>query len=583
MKKVLILMILVLGLVALVACGNNGNGEDTSVYTTDGDTPEDTDANLTVTLVAPTGTIHVITREDGSGTRDAFVEVTGVFQDGVDRTWTEALVETGTGSVITSTAGNPAAVGYISLGALRDDVRALPVDGVEATVANVLSGAYPLFRSFYLALPRELSELAQDFMDFIVSAEGQAEIENRGFIPVVSNPAPFAGGGITGTLVIEGSTSVAPLMGNLAALYMELNEGVTIDVHSTGSGAGITAAIEGRVDIGMTSRALRETELESVDSFLMNHDGIAVIVHPTNGLASITTAEIAYIFIGELTRWEDIGTGFTAIAQPEPPQEEYALAGLPTGAIHVITREDGSGTRDAFVEVTGVFEDGVDRTWVEALVETGTGAVITSVAGNPAAIGYISLGALRDDVRALPVNGVEATVANVLDGTYSLFRSFYLALPRELSELAQDFLDFIVSAEGQAEIANRGFIPVVDNPTPFAGGGLTGTLVIEGSTSVAPLMGNLAALYMGLNEGVTIDVHSTGSGAGITAAIEGRVDIGMTSRALRETELESVDSFLVNHDGIAVIVNLENGLPSITTEEIRDIYIGELTRWENIG
>jgi len=254
----------------------------------------------------------------------------------------------------------------------------------------------------------------------------------------------------------------------------------------------------------------------------------------------------------------------------------------PTGAIHVITREDGSGTRDAFVEVTGVHADGVDRTWTEALVETGTGSVITSVAGNTAAIGYISLGALRDDVRALPVNGVEATVANVLSGSYALFRSFYLALPGELSDLAQDFLAFIESAEGQEEISNRGFIPVVDNPAPAEASGLTGTLVIEGSTSVAPLMGNLAALFEVLNPGVTVDVHSTGSGAGITAAIEGRVDIGMTSRALRETELESVDSFLVNHDGIAVIVNLENGLASITTEEIRDIFIGELTRWENV-
>ena len=581
MKKVLILAMLVLGLLALVACGNNDNNDasDADVYTADaGTTDAEDDTPAPVTLVDPTGAIHVITREDGSGTRDAFVEVTGVHYDGVDRTWTEALVETGTGAVITSVAGNPAAMGYISLGALRDDVRALPVDGVEASVANVLNGSYPLFRSFYLALPGELSDLAQDFLNFIVSEEGQAEIQRRGFIPVVDNPAPYTGGGLTGTLVIEGSTSVAPLMGYLVEVYRELNPGVTIDVHSTGSGAGITAAMEARVDIGMSSRALRETELASVDGFLMNHDGLAVIVHPTNGLANITTDEIRYIFIGELTRWEDIGTGFVATVTPDP---EPTLA-IPTGAIHVITREDGSGTRDAFVNVTGVYQDGVDRTWTEALVETGTGAVITSVAGNPAAMGYISLGALRDDVRALPVDGVEASVDNVLNGSYTLFRSFYLALPGELSDLAQDFLDFIVSEEGQAEIQRRGFITVVENPASYAGGGLTGTLVIEGSTSVAPLMGYLVEVYREFNPGVTIDVHSTGSGAGITAAMEARVDIGMSSRALRETELESVEGLLMNHDGLAVIVHPSNELANITTDEIRDIFIGELTQWENI-
>jgi len=307
MKKVIILAILVLGLMALAACNNNGNGDDTDIYTADVGAADDTGSTPAATLTAPTGAIHVITREDGSGTRDAFVEVTGVLEGGVDRTWVEALVETGTGAVITSVSGNPAAVGYISLGALNPTVRALPVNGVEATVANVLSGAYPLFRSFYLALPRELSELAQDFLDFIVSAEGQEELERRGFIPVVANAEPFTGGGITGTLVIEGSTSVAPVMSQLAELYRSIvGDGVTIDVHSTGSGAGITAATEGRVDFGMTSRALRETELENVDSFLMNHDGIAVIVHLSNELPSIATEEIRDIFMGELTRWEDV-------------------------------------------------------------------------------------------------------------------------------------------------------------------------------------------------------------------------------------------------------------------------------------
>ena len=272
----------------------------------------------------------------------------------------------------------------------------------------------------------------------------------------------------------------------------------------------------------------------------------------------------------------------TAPAAPTAPATPADAPAGPTGAIHVITREAGSGTRDAFVEVTGVLSDGEDRTWVEAIVETGTGAVITAVAGNPAAMGYISLGALRDDVRALPINGAEASVDNVQNGSYPLFRSFYLAVPREISDLAQDFIDFVLSAEGQA-IVEGSYIPAVGNPAPFAGGGLTGTLVIEGSTSVAPLMNLIAQAYTDLNSGVTIDVHSTGSGAGITGAIEGRVDIGLSSRSLRETELAQVDSITMNHDGIAVIVNPANTLASATTDEVRDIFLGELTRWENIG
>jgi len=271
-----------------------------------------------------------------------------------------------------------------------------------------------------------------------------------------------------------------------------------------------------------------------------------------------------------------------APATPAPAAEPSPEVDGPTGAIHVITREAGSGTRGAFVEVTGVELDGEDRTWDEAIVETGTGAVITAVAGNPASMGYISLGALRDDVRALPINGVEASVGNVQNGSYPLYRSFYMAVPREISDLAQDFIDFVLSAEGQ-EIVAGSYIPAVASPAPFAGGGLTGTLEIEGSTSVAPLMNTIAQAYMDLNPGVTIDVHSTGSGAGITGAMEGRVDIGMSSRALRDTELEQVDSITMNHDGIAVIVHPTNELASVSTDEVRDIFIGELTRWENIG
>ena len=251
-----------------------------------------------------------------------------------------------------------------------------------------------------------------------------------------------------------------------------------------------------------------------------------------------------------------------------------------TGPIDVISREAGSGTRGAFIEVLGIEQDGVDRTYVEAVIQTGTGAVITAVAGNESAIGYISLGALRDDVRAVPINGVAASAANVQNGSYSLFRNFNLAVPRELSPLAQDFLDFILSAEGQAVVA-AGYISAVDNAPAFTGGELSGNLEITGSTSVAPLMERLAQAYMDITSGVNIEVHSSGSGAGITDAIEGRADFGLSSRELRPSELESVDNVLIAHDGLAVIVHNSNNVASLTPEQVRDIFIGELSRWDD--
>ena len=253
-----------------------------------------------------------------------------------------------------------------------------------------------------------------------------------------------------------------------------------------------------------------------------------------------------------------------------------------TGPIDVISREAGSGTRGAFIEVLGIELDGVDRTYIEAVIQTGTGAVIGAVSNNEHAIGYISLGALRDDVRAVPINGVEASPANVQNGSYPLYRNFNLAVPRNLSPLAQDFLDFILSAEGQDVVA-AGYIAVGDNLSSFTGGGLSGSLVIEGSTSVAPLMERLAVAYMDLNPDVDIAVHSTGSGAGITGAIEGRVDLGLASRELRESELEEVDSIIMAHDGLAVIVHNDNNISSLSPEDVRDIFIGELNNWSNIN
>ena len=306
MKKTIILaVIMVLGLLVFAACTNNNDERTANTDNAATSAATETPAPAPTTATDVAGQIDVISREAGSGTRGAFIEVLGIEEGGVDRTYVEAVIQTGTGAVITAVAGNESAIGYISLGALRDDVRAVPINGVNASATNVQNGSYPLFRNFNLAVPRELSPLAQDFLDFILSAEGQA-IVAAGYIAISDDLPAFTGGELSGNLEITGSTSMVSLMERLAAAYMELSDGdVGIEIHSSGSGAGITDAIEGRADFGLASRELRTSELESVDSVLMAHDGLAVIVHNSNNVASLTPEQVRDIFMGELSRWDD--------------------------------------------------------------------------------------------------------------------------------------------------------------------------------------------------------------------------------------------------------------------------------------
>ena len=253
--------------------------------------------------------------------------------------------------------------------------------------------------------------------------------------------------------------------------------------------------------------------------------------------------------------------------------------------IDVITREEGSGTRDAFIEILGIRREvnGTvrDMTFPEADVAPGTSAVISSVSGNFYAVGYISLGSLNNTVRGVPINGVPATPANVINGSYPLFRGFHIAYGDNLNALAQDFIDFMLSADGQEIVTNNGFVTVDQNPPVFTGGGLTGTINVNGSTSVFSIMSRLAEAYENANPGATVNVHSTGSSAGITATINGLADIGMTSRDLTATELTQVNYRSIAFDGLVVIVNNENPLPSLSPEEVRLIFEGERTRWSD--
>ena len=253
------------------------------------------------------------------------------------------------------------------------------------------------------------------------------------------------------------------------------------------------------------------------------------------------------------------------------------------GDITVISREEGSGTRDAFVELTGVMQDDVDRTVDTAEISNSTSVVTQSVAGNEAAIGYISMGSLDDTVKALKIGGVEATTDNVKSGDYELQRPFNIVTKGEVAELPQDFINFIMSAEGQAIIEEEGYITVNEKAESYEAAGLEGSITLAGSTSVSPVMEVLADEYKKLNDGVTIEIQQTGSGAGIQSTIEGVCDIGMASRALEDEEAaEGLESQEIALDGLAVIVNNNNTAEDITMEQIMKIYTGEITAWSEL-
>lgn len=264
--------------------------------------------------------------------------------------------------------------------------------------------------------------------------------------------------------------------------------------------------------------------------------------------------------------------------------DDGADGGAKASPISVISREDGSGTRSAFTELMGILVDDVDHTTVNAEISQSTSVVVTTVAGNPKAIGYISMGAMSDAVKAMKVDGVEPTTDNVKAGTYPVSRPFALCTNGQLTDVAADFIDYILSAEGQAIVAAEGYITVDDAaPSYEPKDGLEGRIVLAGSTSVAPVMQVIADSYKAIYADVEIEIQQTGSGAGITSTIEKACDIGMSSRALKAEELaQGLTETTIAMDGIAVIVNNENAAEDLTSEQIRQIFTGEVTDWNQV-
>ncbi|AJG26257.1 substrate-binding domain-containing protein [Streptococcus iniae] len=258
-----------------------------------------------------------------------------------------------------------------------------------------------------------------------------------------------------------------------------------------------------------------------------------------------------------------------------------------SGKIEVITREDGSGTRGAFTEITGIKKKDkgkeIDNTSKSAVVQNSTEGVISAVSGNPQAVGYISLGSLNDHIKALKVDGVKASSQTVLDGEYPLQRPFNIVFTDQLSGLGKDFVSFIHSKEGQAVVSKNKFVEAKTEVTAYSSQKLSGKLSIVGSTSVAPLMEKLVEAYKKENPDVTIAITANGSSAGITATQEKTADIGMVSRELTPEEGKGLKHDAIALDGIAVVVNKDSKIDAISMKAIADVFTGKVNSWDKVN
>lgn len=289
---------LALGMFAFVGCGSN-NAESSA-------------SSSAATEQGASGEISVYSREDGSGTRGAFIELLGIEEknaagEKVDLTTQSAAITNSTSVMMTSVAGDDMGIGYISLGSLNDTVKAVKIDGAEATTDNVKSGAYKVSRPFNIVTKDGVSETAQDFVTFIMSAEGQKVVEDAGYISLEDSPAAYEAKNASGKIVLAGSSSVTPVMEKLAEAYKALNPEVSIEVNQSDSTTGVNMATEGTCDVGMASRELKDSEKAAgVNATVIAQDGIAIIVNKASSIDNLTSDQVASIYKGEITDWADV-------------------------------------------------------------------------------------------------------------------------------------------------------------------------------------------------------------------------------------------------------------------------------------
>lgn len=255
--------------------------------------------------------------------------------------------------------------------------------------------------------------------------------------------------------------------------------------------------------------------------------------------------------------------------------------------ISVVTREEGSGTRGAFVELTGIVamdENGnkIDYTTVEAISVNSTAVTMTTVSGNNRAVGYISLGSLNNTVKAVQIDGVEPTAENIKNGSYKLARPLYVVVKKKLSKPAQDFMHFILSAEGQMNITESGYIEV-NNIGTFISNGASGKVIVAGSSSVTPIMQKLQEAYQAINKKVKVEVQESDTTTGINSTLNATCDIGMASRELTDEEAsQRLTAVAIAMDGIVVVIHKDNKITNLSTSQVKDIFTGKVTCWSEV-
>lgn len=306
-KKLAALLITGIMAVAMTACGSSNSGTDNS-GSTDGTAKTESSADADSDW-DNTRDITVVSREDGSGTRGAFVELFGIEEEvngeKVDMTTEEANITNSTSVMMSTVAQDEYAIGYISLGSLDDSVKAVKIDGSEATAENIKNGSYKISRPFNIATKEDLSDAAQDFEDFILSTEGQKVVEDNKYIPL-DDVSDYKSNGASGKVVVAGSSSVSPVMEKLKEAYQAVNSDVEVEIQTSDSTTGMQNAIDGVCDIGMASRELKDSEKEAgLTPSVIAMDGIAVVVNNDNPTDELSSDQVKSIFTGDVLTWDE--------------------------------------------------------------------------------------------------------------------------------------------------------------------------------------------------------------------------------------------------------------------------------------
>ena len=296
---------------------------------------------------------------------------------------------------------------------------------------------------------------------------------------------------------------------------------------------------------------------------------------------------IAILSVATMTAGLAVGCGSSDSASSDDKSSKSESDWDSSNDITIVSREDGSGTRGAFIELFGIEEkkDGekVDMTTDDAQITNSTSVMLTTVAGDDYAIGYVSLGSLNDSVKALKIDGAEATADNIENGSYKVSRPFNIAVKKDLdNEVAKDFMAYIMSTEGQEIVSNEKYIPVSDVEA-YAGSKPSGKCVVGGSSSVSPLMEKLIEAYKKVNPNADIELQTSDSTTGMTSTIEGSYDIGMASRELKDDEASELEATVIATDGIAVIVNKANTSDELSADQVKSIYVGDVTTWDEVS